>query len=111
MTPSEQAKQYAAENGFTITSNYSRRRYIVSRGDHVIGERAKYDDVLRLMQSVIGIPTSPRWRLWWKCPKDEFSGYRDYHNYADAVKQLRRLYSSAETVIIAGTKYRITCVA
>lgn len=49
MTPSEQAKQYAAEHGYTLTR--VENLIIIKRDGHDIGTVSKYDRALRMMQS------------------------------------------------------------
>jgi len=130
MTPSEQAKKYAAENGYNLISNYSIRRIMVVKGDRKIGEYAKYDGALRAMQadvSASGVVEAalfpelareqrddgdnrPRWRVCWKYPHGEFTRHNYHHNYADAVKYIRQVFSDAtlrRVAIASGVKYVI----
>lgn len=136
MTPSEQAKKFAAENGYNLISNYSIRRIMVVKGDRKIGEYAKYEGALRAMQAdvsasgvveaalfpetlaprdwrikQIAADTKPCWRVWWKSPHG--SGYSFHHNYADAVKYIRQVFSDAalhRVAIASGVKYFISRV-
>lgn len=139
MTPSEQAKQYAAEHGYTLTR--VENLIVIKRDGHDIGAVSKYDRALRMMQSDqaesalfpdatfkqvadsessairpervrrIAADMRPRWRVWHKHPMRELSGWNDFHNYADAVRAVRMIYSDnlfRRAALDAGIKYSIT---
>lgn len=124
MTPSEEAKQFAADHGYTIRRDVD--RLFVTQGERHVGNCGKYPQVLRLMADDfakqarmrapamprfpnIRVSDSPRWRLWWT--NKHVSGHQDFHNYAGAVKQLRQILSNPDVVIIKGTKYSISRIA
>lgn len=109
MTPSQLAKKFAAEHGYTIGSHDG--KFVVIRNDdgHTIGERAKYDGVLKLMwdewneRKDVPLPTSEVMQMtyehkfpWLLIGKNGTLTRRA--TYSDAVKFLRLIFQANPSI-------------